>query len=45
MSTPVYMFMNQTQPLKTTGFETYIAAHKDDLELYLGYVYTKTGAT
>jgi iron complex outermembrane receptor protein/outer membrane receptor for ferrienterochelin and colicins len=40
MPTPVYMFMNQTQPLETAGFETYIAAHKDALELYLGYVYT-----
>ena len=38
--TPVYMYMNQTQPLETAGFETYIAAHKDALELYLGYVYT-----
>ena len=37
---PIYMFMNQTQPLVTAGFETYIAAHKDALELYLGYVYT-----
>ncbi len=40
LPTPVYMFMNQTQPLETTGFETYIAAHKNALELYLGYVYT-----
>jgi outer membrane receptor for ferrienterochelin and colicins len=38
--TPVYMFMNQTQPLETAGFETYIAVHKNALELYLGYVYT-----
>lgn len=40
MSNPVYIFINQTKPLETTGFETYIAAHKDELELYLGYVYT-----
>ena len=40
LPTPVYMFTNQLQPLETLGFETYIAAHKDALELYLGYVYT-----
>lgn len=33
-------YYNETKPLKTAGFETYIAARKDELELYLGYVYT-----
>ncbi|MEI8111293.1 MAG: TonB-dependent receptor [Chitinophagia bacterium] len=38
--TPVYRYENQQEPLETAGFETYIAAHKNALELYLGYVYT-----
>jgi iron complex outermembrane receptor protein/outer membrane receptor for ferrienterochelin and colicins len=37
---PVYQYQNQTSPLQTAGFETYIAARHDALELYLGYVYT-----
>ncbi len=31
---------NEIKPLQTAGFETYIAAREDELELYLGYVYT-----
>lgn len=37
---PVYQYENETRPLQTMGFETYIAARQDELELYLGYVYT-----
>ena len=33
-------FTNETKPLNTKGFETYIAATHDELELYLGYTYT-----
>jgi iron complex outermembrane receptor protein/outer membrane receptor for ferrienterochelin and colicins len=35
-----YAFTNQQAPLQTVGFETYVQATKDALELYLGYVYT-----
>lgn len=35
-----YTFTNQQAPLQTVGFETYVQATKDALELYLGYVYT-----
>jgi iron complex outermembrane receptor protein/outer membrane receptor for ferrienterochelin and colicins len=34
------MYVNQTAPLETAGFETYIQLTKDELELYFGYVYT-----
>jgi outer membrane receptor for ferrienterochelin and colicins len=38
---PIFIqYYNEAKPLQTAGFETYIAAHKDALELYLGYVYT-----
>ena len=37
---PVYRYFNQSAPLKTLGFETYVQLTKDALELYLGYVYT-----
>ncbi len=33
-------YSNANKPIQTTGFETYIAATKDALELYFGYVYT-----
>ena len=33
-------YSNATKPLRTSGFETYIAALHDELELYLGYTYT-----
>ena len=36
----IYMYENETKPLETVGFETYIAARKESLEMYLGYVYT-----
>lgn len=32
--------INMNKPLHTKGFETYIAATHDELELYLGYTYT-----
>jgi outer membrane receptor for ferrienterochelin and colicins len=34
------VYKNASQPLRTTGFETYVQATEDELELYLGYVYT-----
>jgi len=37
---PAILFRNETKPLNTKGFETYIAATHDELELYLGYTYT-----
>lgn len=33
-------FINQNKPLNTRGFETYVAATHDELEIYLGYTYT-----
>ena len=33
-------FVNASKPVNTKGFETYIAAIHDELELYLGYTYT-----
>lgn len=33
-------FYNAARPLNTKGFETYIAATHDELEIYLGYTYT-----
>ena len=35
-----YDYINATQPLRTKGFETYVAIKHDDLEAYLGYTYT-----
>lgn len=35
-----YAFTNQQAPLQTIGFETYVQATRDALELYFGYVYT-----
>jgi len=35
-----YIYDNASKPLKTIGFETFVAAKQDELELYLGYVYT-----
>ncbi len=40
LTTPVYYYDNETNRLKTMGFETYVQATQDELELYLGYVYT-----
>lgn len=37
---PVLFYNNATAPLETAGFETYIQATHDPLELYFGYVYT-----
>ncbi len=40
-SLPGYVyFSNAAKPLNTKGFETYIAATHDELEIYLGYTYT-----
>lgn len=36
----IIYFYNAAKPVNTKGFETYIAAHLDELELYLGYTYT-----
>ena len=36
----LYNYQNYSKPLTTLGFETFIAAKEDELELYLGYVYT-----
>ena len=33
-------FFNETKPVTTYGFETYVQLHHDKLEIYLGYVYT-----
>ena len=33
-------YYNATKPLQTLGFETFISAKHDELELYLGYVFT-----
>ncbi|MBS1509246.1 MAG: TonB-dependent receptor [Bacteroidetes bacterium] len=33
-------FYNAGKPLNTKGFETYVAATHNDLEIYLGYTYT-----
>ena len=38
---PVFIqYFNETKPLISGGFETYVAAKKDELELYFGYVFT-----
>jgi iron complex outermembrane receptor protein/outer membrane receptor for ferrienterochelin and colicins len=37
---PVYFYQNENQALRTMGTETYVQATHDELELYLGYVYT-----
>lgn len=36
----VYSFSSAGKPLNTKGFETYIAATQDELEIYLGYTFT-----
>ncbi|MGC4101091.1 TonB-dependent receptor [Ferruginibacter sp.] len=36
----IYTYSSATKPLDTKGFETYIAATHDELELYFGYTYT-----
>ncbi len=33
-------YINTLSPLRSTGFETYVQANENALELYLGYVYT-----
>ena len=33
-------FTNEPEPIVTRGFDTYVQATVDDLELYLGYTYT-----
>ena len=38
-------YINEGKPLITKGYETYIAAKKDELELYLGYVFTDAKRT
>jgi outer membrane cobalamin receptor len=35
-----YNYINAAKPLNTKGFETYVAAINDGLEIYLGYTYT-----
>jgi outer membrane receptor for ferrienterochelin and colicins len=35
-----YNYINAAKPLNTKGFETYVAAINDGLEMYLGYTYT-----
>jgi outer membrane receptor for ferrienterochelin and colicin len=35
-----YSYINATKPLNTKGFETYVAAMHNGLEIYLGYTYT-----
>jgi iron complex outermembrane receptor protein/outer membrane receptor for ferrienterochelin and colicins len=35
-----YTYQNYSKPLQTLGFETFLSAKHDELELYLGYVYT-----
>lgn len=35
-----FNYLNATQPLNTKGFETYVAAIYNGLEMYLGYTYT-----
>ncbi len=36
----VYSYSSASKPLNTKGFETYIAATHDALEIYFGYTYT-----
>lgn len=40
LPTPVYYYDNEQQNLQSAGFETYVQATHDELELYFGYVYT-----
>lgn len=35
-----YVYFNASAPLKTNGFETYVQAMHNGLELYLGYLFT-----
>lgn len=35
-----YNYINAARPLNTKGFETYIAASYDELDIYFGYTYT-----
>jgi len=35
-----FLYYNAAQPLQTLGFETYVQAKLDELEIYFGYVYT-----
>lgn len=37
---PQWLYTNQTEPIQTGGFETYVQCTKEELEVYLGYVYT-----
>lgn len=37
---PVYFYTNEADRLQTAGFETYVQARHEKLEMYLGYVYT-----
>jgi hypothetical protein len=34
------LYNNAVKPLRTTGTESYVQVHHNDLEIYLGYVYT-----
>jgi outer membrane receptor for ferrienterochelin and colicins len=40
-----YFYYNASAPLKTNGFETYVQAMHNALELYLGYLYTDARKT
>ncbi|MER3497480.1 MAG: TonB-dependent receptor [Chitinophagaceae bacterium] len=37
---PYIYFSNATRPIDTKGLETYVQLQHDELEIYLGYVYT-----
>jgi iron complex outermembrane receptor protein/outer membrane receptor for ferrienterochelin and colicins len=39
-SPAILYYRNAAAPIETTGFETYVQAREDQLEIYLGYVYT-----
>ena len=40
-----YFYYNASAPIKTNGFETYVQAMHNTLELYLGYLYTDARKT
>lgn len=39
-NTHAFKYYNADQPLETKGFETYVMLKQEELEIYLGYVYT-----
>lgn len=40
-----YFYYNESNALKTTGSETYVQLKEDELEIYLGYVFTDAKRT